>query len=142
MALSYMEETTLKTVAARLAIGDLNARHNRAYETGDLHAWLGTFVVEGVLERAGHDPVEGHQALAAVFRDAPRDRVHLVTDSQVEVDGVRARQVCRFVVLKAGSNGSDVAVEAAGRYEDELVYERAAWYIVKRSVVRDLPASG
>lgn len=140
MALSYMEETTLKTVAARLAIGDLNARQNRAYETGDLEAFLSTFLPEGVMERPGEPALTGHRALGQYFRSLSNDRIHLVTDAQVDVDGVTARQDCRFLVLKGGSNGSGVTVDSVGRYQDELVFERGGWYLLKRTMTTDLPS--
>jgi hypothetical protein len=140
VALTYMEETTLKAVAARQAIGEVTARHNRAAETGDLHGWLSTFLPEGVLERPGSDPLVGHRALGEYFRSLPGDRVHVVTDAVIDVDGVTARQGCRFLVLQAGSNGSGVTVEAAGRYQDDFVFERGDWYLARRLMLTDLPS--
>jgi hypothetical protein len=139
VGMSYQEHTTLMTVANRLAIGDLTARYNRALEAGDLETWIGTFVQEGVLRGAGGETFSGHRELAGFFRAAPPGRIRVTADAQVGVDGVHARQECRFLTLRPGSNG-DVApvVEAVGRYRDELVYERGRWYFSAREMVADL----
>jgi hypothetical protein len=137
--MSYQEQTTLMTVANRLAIGDLTARYNRALETGDLETWIGTFVQEGVLRGAGGETFSGHRELAGFFRAAPPGRIRVTADAQVDVDGVHARQECRFLTLRSGtSGGAAPEVEAVGRYRDELVYERGRWYFSTREVVADL----
>jgi hypothetical protein len=137
--MSYQEQTTLMTVANRLAIGDLTARYNRALETGDLETWIGTFVQEGVLRGAGGETFSGHRELAGFFRAAPPGRIRVTADAQVDVDGVHARQECRFLTLRSGANGGAAPeVEAVGRYRDELVYERGRWYFSTREVVADL----
>jgi hypothetical protein len=127
------------TVANRLAIGDLTARYNRALETGDLETWIGTFVQEGLLRGAGGETFSGHRELAGFFRAAPPGRIRVTADAQVDVDGVHARQECRFLTLRSGANGGAAPeVEAVGRYRDELVYERGRWYFSTREVVADL----
>lgn len=144
MAMTYQAETTLHVVASRLAIGDLTARYGRTYDTGDREGWIGTFLPEGVFKLPGREPIEGHSALRAFFRDAPRDVVHVTTDAIVEVDGATARQECRVLVLQPGPTGNNgdaanPAVRMVGRYDDELVYERGGWYFVRRAVTIDLP---
>ncbi|HZA76710.1 MAG TPA: nuclear transport factor 2 family protein [Acidimicrobiales bacterium] len=142
--MTYQEQTTLTTVAARLAIGDLTARYNRALEVGDLDTWIGTFVQEGVLEEPGVRSFSGHRELAKYFRAAPPGRAYVTTDAQVEVDGVHARQECRFLVLAPGANGDPEGagtapvVEAVGRYRDTLIHERGRWYFSRREMVADL----
>jgi SnoaL-like domain len=137
VGMSYQEQTTLMTVANRLAIGDLTARYNRALETGDLETWIGTFAQEGAL-RAPGESFSGHRELIGFFRAAPPDRIRVTTDAQVEVDGVHARQECRFLTLRPGQNGGAPEVEAVGRYRDVLIYERGRWYFSTREVVADL----
>jgi hypothetical protein len=137
VGMSYQEQTTLMTVAGRLAIGDLTARYNRALETGDLETWVGTFVQEGVLKAPG-ESFTGHRELVGFFRSAAPDRIRVTTDAQVEVDGVHARQECRFLTLRPGQDGGAPEVEAVGRYRDVLIYERGRWYFSTREVVADL----
>jgi len=138
VGMSYQEHTTLMTVANRLAIGDLTARYNRALETGDLETWIGTFVQEGVLRGAGGETFSGHRELLGFFRAAPAGRIRVTADALVDVDGVHARQECRFLTLRPGPNGAAPEVEDVGRYRDELVYERGRWYFSAREMVADL----
>jgi hypothetical protein len=142
VGMSYQEQTTLMTVANRLAIGDLTARYNRSLEAGDLETWIGAFVQEGVLQATDGESFSGHRELIRFFRAAPADRIRVTTDAQVEVDGVHARQECRFLTLRPGSNDGGPVVEAVGRYRDALLYERGRWYFSTRVMVADLgPAS-
>jgi hypothetical protein len=136
--MSYQEHTTLMTVANRMAIGDLTACYDRALETGDLETWIGTFVQEGVLRGTEGESFSGHRELVGYFRAAPPGRIRFTTDAQVEVDGVHARQECRFLTLRPGSNGGGPVVDAVGRYRDALIYERGRWYFSTREMVADL----
>jgi len=138
VAMTYQEHTTLMTVANRLAIGDLTARYNRALENGDLETWIGTFVHEGVLQGTGGESFSGHRELVKFFRAAPPDRIRVTTNAQVDVDGIHARQECRFLTLRPGSNGGGPVVDAVGRYRDALIHERGRWYFSTRVMHADL----
>lgn len=136
MSMSYTQEAMLRSLAARVAIEELDARHGRAYEEGDTDAWVATFTHSGAsFQRAGEDPLRGSRLRTAF--EAWKGRVHLTFDQVVAVDGVQATQECRFLVLTPGVNGDRVVVEATGRYHDELVYERGAWYLRTRRVMLD-----
>jgi hypothetical protein len=135
--MTYQAETTLHTVASRLAIGDLCTRYGRAYDTGDLAEFVGCFTQEAIFELPDGQVVEGHKGIVDFFRAAPHDMVHVTTDAVTEVDGVRARQTAHAVVYQAGDDGVPVA-RFVGTYRDELIYERGAWYFTKRSIIRDL----
>ncbi len=139
MAQTYTEASTLKMLAAGAAIADLAARYNRAYETGDRTAWLSTFLPEGVLEHTGGPVLSGHSELGRFFAAQSHDGILVTTDPQIAVEGVQARQNCRFLLLTSSIDGSGVAVHAAGRIHDQLVYERGGWYFAKRVVTVDLP---
>ena len=123
MTLSYEDERTLQALAGRAAVQDLTIRQHRALEQGDEATWLGTFVVEGVLELPGQDPIAGHPALQRWFSTAPRPLTVLLADSVVRIDGVRGTQECRTLVA-----GSVVPVA------DDVIYERGRWYFARRHV--------
>jgi len=123
MTLSYEDERTLQALAGRAAVQDLTIRQHRALEQGDEATWLGTFVVEGVLELPGQDPIAGHPALQRWFATAPRPATVLLADSVVRIDGVRGTQECRTLVA-----GSVVPVA------DDVIYERGRWYFARRHV--------
>lgn len=139
MAQTYTELSTLRTLAAAAAIADLTARYNRAYEAGDRTAWLSTFLPEGILEHTGGPVVSGHSQLGRFFTAQSHDGVLVTADPQIAVDGVRAHQDCRFLLLTSPIGNPEVTVHAAGRIQDELVYERGGWYFAKRVVTVDLP---
>jgi len=132
MAMSYQEERVLRQLAGRAAIADLDARLNRAQESGDVRSWLAGFLPEGSLIEPGLEPWCGHHELGSYLRSLPSGRIYVSTDSTTEVDGVNARHQASFLVLKPGSNGSALVIEASGRRCDDLVYERGGWYVARR----------
>jgi hypothetical protein len=131
MTLSYEDERTLQSLAGRAAVQDLTIRQQRALEAGDEAAWLGTFVVEGILEVPGQDPIAGHPALQRWFATAPRPANVLLADSVVRIDGVHGTQQCRTLV--AAADGS-VNLATVVPVEDEVIYERGRWYFARRRV--------
>jgi hypothetical protein len=131
MTLSYEDERTLQSLAGRAAVQDLTIRQHRALEAGDETAWLGTFVVEGVLELPGQKPIGGHPALQRWFATAPRPANVLLADSVVRIDGVHGTQECRTLV--AGADGK-VDLARVVPVVDEVIYERGRWYFARRKV--------
>jgi hypothetical protein len=135
MSLSYTQETTLHALAARAAIEELNARHGRAYEDGDVDGWIQTFTHSGSSFQRGSDEPATGRAMRTAF-ETWKGRVHLTFDPIISVDGVNATQQCRFLIVAPKAEG-EFAVEATGRYDDDLVYERGAWYVQSRRVSVD-----
>lgn len=140
MSLTHQQEQMLHDASARAAIAELTARHNRAYEDGDVDGWRDTFS-----HRAPEYVRDGQEfdrgSLREAF-DAWKGRIHVCTDAVVEVDGVRATQRCRFLVGQPSADGTQFQVDAVGRYEDELVYERGAWYLARRVATTDAGSVG
>jgi hypothetical protein len=131
MTLSYEDERTLQSLAGRAAVQDLTIRQHRALEQGDETTWLGTFVVEGVLELPGQDPITGHPALQRWFATAARPPNVLLADSVVTIDGVHGTQQCRTLV--AGDDGK-IGLGSVVPVADEVIYERGRWYFARRRV--------
>jgi len=134
MTLSYEDERTLQALAGRAAVQDLTIRQHRALEQGDAVTWLGTFVVEGVLELPDQDPIAGHPALQRWFATASRPATVLLADSVVRIDGVRGTQECRTLVAGAGSAAGEVHFGRVVPVADDLIYERGRWYFARRHV--------
>jgi hypothetical protein len=133
---SYEEERVLRSLAAAEAVRRLSVRQHEAFRQGDLGAWIGTFVVEGVLELPGADPLEGHGALSRWFvgvGGGDRPEV-LSTDSVVDVDGVRATQRSRLLLLDTGP--APPVMRGLLETEDDVAYERGRWYFSRRRVRR------
>jgi hypothetical protein len=138
MTLSYEDERTLLSVAGRAAVQDLTIRQHRALEEGDETTWLGTFVVAGVLELPGLDPISGHPALQRWFAGATRPAAVLLADSVVRIDGVHGTQECRTLVSTSARGSDDVTFGRVVPVADDVIYERGRWYFARRRV---LPAT-
>lgn len=133
----------LRSLAAADAVRRLSTRQHEAFARGDLADWVGTFVVEGVLELPGIGPLEGHAALGRFFGEAGAGAGSpevLSTDSVVEVDGVHGTQTSRLLVLDAAA--SPPALRGLFETRDDVIYERGRWYFARRRVDRRLPPPG
>jgi hypothetical protein len=134
MPLSYEEQRTLQSVAGRAAVQDLTVRQHRALEQGDETTWLGTFVIAGVLELPGQEPIAGHPALARWFATAARPASVLLADSVVRIDGVHGTQECRTLVSTTESSADRVTFGKVVPVVDDVIYERGRWYFARRRV--------
>ncbi len=136
MTLSYEDERTLQSLAGRAAVQDLTIRQHRALEAGDETTWLGTFVVEGVLELPDQEPIAGHPALARWFATVSSPASVLLADSVVRIDGVHGTQECRTLVATAAGGPGQVVTGQIVPVADEVIYERGRWYFARRRVGR------
>jgi hypothetical protein len=131
---SYEEQRTLQAMAGRAAVQDLTIRQHRALEEGDEVTWLGTFVVEGVLELPGQDPIAGHPSLGRWFATARRPACVILADSVVRIDGVHGTQESRALVATTQSSSEQTVFGAPVEVSDELISERGRWYFARRKV--------
>ena len=122
--MGYQQQCVLDATAARAAILNLNARHNRYYSGGERTPWIATFKHTGA-RLAVNGQV--HTDLRTAF-DGGRGRL-VTLDHDIVVDGVFATQHCIAVLLAESRDAF-----TTGTYSDELVYERGAWYYATRSL--------
>lgn len=128
MTMTYQQEFILSGVAARAAILNLTARHNRLYSAGDLGGWIATF------RHAGATYVRGGKTftdLSAAFDGGNGQRL-VTVDHDISVDGVDATQSCVALLCVGGE------LRATGTYRDRLVYERGGWYFTSRELDWDM----
>jgi SnoaL-like domain len=126
MTMTYQQQYVLNGVAARAAILDLTARHNRLYSAGDLAGWIATF------RHAGATFVRGRESFTDLRAAFDGGGQRLVTvDHEISVDGIDATQRC--VALLFGGN----ELRATGTYHDRLIYERGGWYFASRELEWD-----
>lgn len=117
-------------------ITDLYARYSHAFDDGDGEAVARLFTVDGVFARAGTDPVEGRESIAAlVVAAAGRGMRHIVSNILVEPTGSGARGQAYVLVLIVGA--SEPA--AFGRYDDEFVHTPEGWRIRLRRFTPFVP---
>jgi hypothetical protein len=137
MSMTYQQELVLSRAAARGAIEDLNARHNRFYTSGDRGAWIATFRhSKATFTRGG----ELFTDLRTAFDGGDGRRLVTVDHEISVVDGISAGQRCVALLYGADGRGA-IALSATGVFSDELVYERGAWYFASRSLQFDIPGS-
>jgi hypothetical protein len=136
MAMTYQQQYVLDGAAARDAILNLTARHNRCYSDGDRTGWITTFRHSGArYTRDGEEFTD----LAAAF-DGGTGRL-VTVDHEISVDGVNATQQCVALFFAPGSDGV-TALRATGTYDDELIYERGGWYFTSRALQWDSVSNG
>jgi hypothetical protein len=136
MAMTYQQQYVLDGAAARDAILNLTARHNRCYSDGDRTGWITTFRHSGAsFTRDGKEFTD----LGAAF-DGGEGRL-VTVDHEITVDGVNATQRC-VALLFAASGDSAITLRATGTYRDQLVYERGGWYFTTRELEWDSVSSG
>jgi SnoaL-like domain len=136
MAMTYQQQYVLDGAAARDAILNLTARHNRCYSDGDRNGWIATFRHSGA--RFSRDGEE-FTNLAAAF-DGGKGRL-VAVDHEITVDGVNATQRCIAMLFTSSSDGP-TALRATGTYRDQLIYERGGWYFTSRELEWDSVSNG
>jgi hypothetical protein len=127
MSFGYQQQHVLESTAARAAILNLDARHNRWYSSGERAQWLSTFKHSGATLRLGE------HTFTTLWEAFDGGEGRLVTvDHEIEVDGVDATQHC--VAIRFDPSG---AIAAIGSYADTLIYERGGWYYASRALTWD-----
>jgi hypothetical protein len=128
MTMTYQQQYVLNGVAARAAILDLTARHNRLYSAGDLAGWIATFRHSGATFTRGG---QSFTDLQAAFDGGDGQRL-VAVDHEISVDGVDATQRCVALLFRG------TQLHATGTYQDRLTYERGDWYFTSRQLDWDL----
>lgn len=128
--MGYQQQHVLESTAARAAILNLDARHNRWHSAGDKARWITTF------KHSGATMTIGDQTFDNVWAAFDGGQGRLVTvDHEIEVDGVDATQHC--VAIRFDSGGAP----STGTFVDTLVYERGGWYYASRTLTWDTTGS-
>ncbi len=129
-------------LADYIAIRELTARYNRAFDDGDAEAFARNFTEDGVMEVPGLMEVKGREGLEQMCRSTPYGVVHVTTDSIIDIDGDRAVQDVTVMVLQRPKPGSAAAerqstLQQSGRYRDELVRTPDGWRFARRTANLD-----
>lgn len=128
----------LERVLDHLAIRELTARYNRAFDDVDSEAWADTFTPDGVMDYGGDAPISGREALVKMSQATGYGFVHITTDPIIEVDGDRASQRCTVIIANRSRERDRVGIAMTGRYEDELVRTPDGWRFRRRTAVLDV----
>jgi uncharacterized protein (TIGR02246 family) len=125
----------------RTLILELTARYNRCFDNGDAEGFADAFTEDGVMEVDGTFRVDGRPGLAEMVRHTPYGVVHVTVDATVEVDGDRAVQDVKLLVLSRpgpdAGPGTATRLTNSGRYHDELVRTPEGWRFAHRTAYLD-----
>jgi hypothetical protein len=123
-----------------LAIRELTARYNRAFDEADVAGWADTFLPDGHLAVIPSGPVyRGRDALSAFIRERGWGYLHMTLDPQIELTEGGARQRCNLLLLGRSATGRPPQLINTGRYDDELVRTPDGWRFTARTVEMDSP---
>lgn len=126
----------MSNVEDHLAIRELAARYNRAFDYGDPEAWAACFTPDGTFNMGSKTLAAGSEALLAFAQKViPTMTIkHCTTDAIVEVDGVNGTHDAYLIVLNTKDK---VFVADSGRYRDRVVKVNGAWKFKQRVVEID-----
>lgn len=139
-------DSDVRWLLDRAQIRELTARYNRCFDDGDPEGFAQNFTEDGVMEVEGTFRVDGRAALAEMVRHTPYGVVHVTVDATVEVDGDRAIQDVKMLVLARPGPGADPGAKSkltnTGCYHDELVRTADGWRFTKRTATLDAGFGG
>lgn len=126
----------MSNVEDHLAIRELAARYNRAFDYGDPEAWTECFTEDGSFYIGSKELAAGKQALLEFARKSiPGMKVkHCTTDAIVEVDGDTGTHDAYLILMDCGEK---ISVSNCGRYLDDVVRQNGKWKFKKRVVRLD-----
>lgn len=123
----------MSKVEDHLAIRELAARYNRAFDYRNPKAWVECFTPDGTFEMGGRQLAAGGEALLKFAEKMiPTMKVkHCTTDAIVEINGDTAIHDAYLILVDTGEK---VSVINSGRYLDKVVKINGAWKFKQRVV--------
>ncbi len=123
----------MSKVEDHLAIRELAARYNRAFDYGNPKAWAECFAPDGTFEMGGRVLATGSDNLLKFAeKNIPKMKVkHCTTDAIVEVNGDTGVHDAYLILVDTGDK---VSVTNSGRYLDKVVKINGAWKFQQRIV--------
>ena len=126
----------MSNVEDHLAIRELAARYNRAFDYGNPEAWVECFTADGTFNIGSKELASGSEALLAFARkNIPKMKVkHCTTDAIVEVNGDTGTHDAYLILMDLNEQ---IAANNSGRYLDDVVKQNGQWKFKKRVVQLD-----
>ena len=122
------------------AIREVIARYSFCFDDARFDDWAAMFTEDAIFEVKGHYMLEGRAAIRELGNTVPKNAKglpgmkHFMMNQIIDVQGDRATATCYLLLLR---EGTPLAVDIAGRYEDELVRQDGRWLFAKRTVFFD-----
>jgi hypothetical protein len=126
----------MSNVEDHLAIRELAARYNRAFDYGDPEAWVDCFTADGTFNIGSKELAAGSEALLAFAnKSIPGMKVkHCTTDAIVEVNGDTGTHDAYLILMDLSDK---ITANNSGRYLDDVVKQNGKWKFKKRVVELD-----
>lgn len=126
----------MSNVEDHLAIRELAARYNRAFDYGNPEAWVECFTEDGTFNIGSKELAAGSEALLAFAKKSiPGMKVkHCTTDAIVEVNGDTGTHDAYLILMDCGET---ISASNCGRYLDDVVKQNGKWKFQKRVVEID-----
>ena len=123
----------MSKVEDHIAIRELAARYNRAFDYGNPEAWVECFTEDGSFEMGSKTLAAGSTDLLAFAKKMiPTMKVkHCTTDAIVEVDGDTGTHDAYLILVGCDDK---VSVINSGRYIDAVVRVNGQWKFKQRVV--------
>ena len=125
------------SVGDKVAILELAARYNHAFDYGDVDAWVNTFTSDGVFADSGGFSVQGTDELRAFAGKAAQGDLtsrHWNSSHVIEGDGATASHSCYLMLIIVEEAPTIFGI---GRYDDELKRVNGEWRFVRRLLTRE-----
>ena len=133
-----MSEISERLAAAvdRLEIMELSARFDNALDRGDAESFAAVFTPNGILagfwgESVGHEQIR--QAHAFMLSTFSKDKRHVVTNHEIEIEGQEAKLFCYLTVFDRNA----LAVTGTATFTDDVIWEGGRWLFRKRTLAAD-----
>jgi hypothetical protein len=141
-----MTDEECQYVADYIAIRQLSNRYQRVADEYDSAAYPKLFVEDGMMVLEGDENQEtqrfvGPEQLSALVEATRDSGFHIMTNPLVDLDGDRARQTSRLLMLRMNPDGESMSVIRTATYTDELVRTPEGWLFKSRRVKTDSPQS-
>lgn len=133
---------TTERLAIEQACRELVLRAARCVDAHDAAGLARLFAADGVLVRPNAQPLQGRDAIQAVYAQRPAERItrHLVTNTLVEVESPASARALSYVLLWSGSTADPDGPQGrrahgwplVGEFDDRFVLEAEGWRIGHR----------
>lgn len=134
--------TPMARLLAEQACRDVVLQTAACTDAGDPEGFAALFTADAVLVRPSGQALQGHEAIAAAYRNRPAGRItrHLICGTRITDSGPEVIEAVTQVLLwvgdaadEAGAYGRPAQQQVLGAFDDRLVHTPQGWRIARRT---------
>ena len=116
-----------------LEIRELQLAYGKLFDAREAEAFAALYTEDAVLVQIDGKEIRTHEKFAKAVRNMPPagQGAHLMLETTLEIEGGKARGICRFAAQTSGGDS------VTGHYEDEYRRTGCGWRISRRAVFLD-----